>query len=184
MPASVEQALGAPHVEATPPLNRRPVCVGSLLVMAPVITTGPPTHAVAVAVPAAAVRVVVAVPATVVAVPVRVGVAVPGCVVEVGPTGVTVRVAVAGVPVVVAVTVPQTAAVKFSLNPVETAGPEPLQLYCVNVVVSFCTPTVSEAVSVIVPYCTEKLGVPCVNTISKFSAVPPEKRAARHSTTN
>jgi hypothetical protein len=49
----VEQALGTPHVEAIPLLNKRPVWVGSLAEMSPVTTIGPAPHGVGVGLPPA-----------------------------------------------------------------------------------------------------------------------------------
>jgi hypothetical protein len=45
VPASVEHALGTPHCEATPLLNKRPVCVGSDVSIAPFRMIGPPPAA-------------------------------------------------------------------------------------------------------------------------------------------
>src|SRR5687768_6706260 len=87
------QVPGAAHVSASPSLNRRPVWVGSLFVIAPVIVWLPPGHGVAVAVPTGTVTVRVAV-GTRVLVRVTLGGTTEGVVL---PTGVTLTTGV-GVP--------------------------------------------------------------------------------------
>jgi hypothetical protein len=58
------QALGTPHADGIPLLNKRPVWVGSLAEISPVTTIGPAAHGVGVGLPppltvAVAVRVAV-----------------------------------------------------------------------------------------------------------------------------
>ena len=84
------QALGTPHADGIPLLNKRPVWVGSLAEMSPVTTIGPAAHGVGLAPPGVEVR--VAVPAPDVAV--RVGV-LAGAVLVAEACTVAVRVAVA-----------------------------------------------------------------------------------------